>query len=415
MPKFLSRFRYHLAVFFAVIGPGFITAVVDNDSGGIYTYSAAGARFGYLPLWTLLPITLALIIAQEMSSRMGAVTGKGLSDLIREEFGLRVTFLMMALLVVTNLTNVMAEFAGIASSLELFRVSRYISVPLAAVAVWFLVVKGNYQSVEKIFLFACVFYVTYVISGFLVKPDWKEAAIYSVKPVLLLEPAYIYMLIGMVGTTIAPWMQFYLQAAVVEKGITAKEYAESRIEVIVGCFMTSVIAFFIIVACAGAIYSIMPRDIDSAAEAALALKPFGEYAFLLFAAGLFNASIFAASILPLSTAYTVCEGMGFEAGVNRRMREAPIFYSLYTLLIAAGAAVVLIPGFDLVRMTILSQVLNGMLLPFVLIPMVMLINKRDLMGEWVNPRWFNLVSWITVVIMIGLTLAYAGITLRGVH
>jgi NRAMP (natural resistance-associated macrophage protein)-like metal ion transporter len=415
MPKFLTRFRYHLVIFFAVIGPGFITAVVDNDSGGIYTYSAAGARFGYLPLWTLLPITLALIITQEMCSRMGAVTGKGLSDLIREEFGLRITFLMMALLVVTNLTNVMAEFAGIASSLELFHVSRYISVPLSAIAVWLLVVKGNYQSVEKIFLFACVFYVTYVISGFLVKPDWKVAAIYSVRPVLLFEPAYIYMLIGMVGTTIAPWMQFYLQAAVVEKGITAKEYAESRIEVIVGCFMTAVIAFFIIVACAGAIYSVMPRDIDSAAEAALALKPFGEYAFLLFAAGLFNASIFAASILPLSTAYTVCEGLGFEAGVNRRMREAPIFYSLYTLLIAAGAGVVLIPGFDLVRMTILSQVLNGMLLPFVLIPMVLLINKRDLMGEWVNPRWFNLVSWITVVVMIGLTLAYAGITLRGVH
>ena len=415
MRKFFGRFRYHIVIFFAVVGPGFITAVVDNDSGGIYTYSAAGARFGYLPLWTLLPITVALIITQEMCSRMGAVTGKGLSDLIREQFGLRITFLMMALLVLTNLTNVMAEFAGVASSLELFKVSRYISVPLAALAVWFLVVKGNYQSVEKIFLFACVLYVTYVISGFLVKPDWKEAAIYSVKPVLLLEPAYIYMLIGMVGTTIAPWMQFYLQAAVVEKGITAKEYAESRTEVIVGCFMTSVIAFFIIVACAGAIYSVMPRDIDSAAEAALALKPFGEYAFLLFAAGLLNASVFAASILPLSTAYTVCEGLGFESGVSRRMREAPVFYYLYTSLIVVGAGVVLIPGFDLVRMTILSQVLNGMLLPFVLIPMVILINKRDLMGQWVNPRWFNLVSWITVVVMVGLTLAYAGITLRGVH
>jgi Mn2+/Fe2+ NRAMP family transporter len=415
MRKLLGRFRYHIAIFFAVVGPGFITAVVDNDSGGIYTYSAAGARFGYLPLWTLLPITVALIITQEMCSRMGAVTGKGLSDLIREEFGLRITFLMMAMLVITNLTNVMAEFAGVASSLELFKVSRYISVPLAAIAVWFLVVKGNYRSVEKIFLFACVLYVTYVISGFLVKPDWKEAAIYSVKPVLLLEPAYIYMLIGMVGTTIAPWMQFYLQAAVVEKGITAKEYAESRIEVVVGCFMTAVIAFFIIVACAGAIYSVAPKELDSAAEAALGLKPFGEYAFLLFAAGLLNASIFAASILPLSTAYTVCEGLGFESGVSRRMREAPIFYFLYTLLIVVGAGVVLIPGFNLVRMTILSQVLNGMLLPFVLIPMVILINKRDLMGEWVNSRWFNLVSWITVVVMVGLTLAYAGITLRGVR
>jgi NRAMP (natural resistance-associated macrophage protein)-like metal ion transporter len=413
MRKLLSRFRLHLAVFFAVIGPGFITAVVDNDSGGIYTYSAAGARFGYLPLWTLLPITLVLIVTQEMCSRMGAVTGKGLSDLIREEFGLRITFLLMTLLVVANMTNVMAEFAGIASSLELFHISRYISVPLSAVAVWFLVVKGNYRSVEKIFLFACVFYVRYVISGILVKPDWKEAAIYSVRPVLLLEPDYIYMLIGMVGTTIAPWMQFYLQAAVVEKGITAKDYAESRIEVIVGCVMTSVIAFFIIVACAGAIYTVRPRDIADASEAALGLKPFGEYAYLLFSAGLFNASIFAACILPLSTAYSVCEGLGFESGVNKRLREAPAFYFLYTLLIVVGAGVILIPGFPLVRMILLSQVLNGVLLPFVLIFMVLLINKHELMNEWINPRWFNMVSWGTVVVMIGLTLALVGISLRG--
>src|SRR5882762_8062859 len=263
MRRLISRFRYHLAVFFAVLGPGFITAVVDNDSGGILTYSQAGARFGYLPLWTLLPITIVLIITQEMCSRMGAVTGKGLSDLIREEFGLRITFLMMALLVLVNLTNVMSEFAGVASSLELFQISKYISVPLAAIAVWLLIVKGNYQSVEKVFLFACIFYVTYIISGILVKPDWKVAAIYSVRPVLMLEPSYIYMLIGMVGTTIAPWMQFYLQAAVVEKGITAKEYAGSRIEVIVGCVMTSVIAFFIIVACAGAIWSVHPRDLEN--------------------------------------------------------------------------------------------------------------------------------------------------------
>jgi Mn2+/Fe2+ NRAMP family transporter len=344
---------------------------------------------------------------------MGAVTGKGLSDLIREEFGLRVTFLMMTLLVLANFTNVVAEFAGIASSLELFHISRYVSVPLSAVGVWFLVVKGNYRSVEKIFLFACVFYVTYIISGFLVKPDWKQAALYSVKPVLMLDSGYIYMLIGMVGTTIAPWMQFYLQSAVVEKGVSAKEYAASRIEVIVGCILTDVIAFFIVVACAGAIYSVAPRDIQDAKEAALGLKPFGEYAFLLFSAGLFNASIFAACILPLSTAYSVCEGLGFEAGVNRRIREAPIFYFLYTLLIVAGAGVILIPGFPLVRMILLSQVLNGVLLPFVLIFMVILINKTDLMGEWVNPRWFNFTTWVTVAIMIGLTLALVGITVRG--
>ena len=415
MRKLLSRFRYHIAVFLAVLGPGFITAVVDNDSGGIYTYSAAGAQFGYLPLWTLLPITLVLVITQEMCSRMGAVTGKGLSDLIREEFGLRLTFLMMTLLVLVNITNVMSEFAGVASALELFHISRYISVPIAAIAVWLLVVKGNYQSVEKVFLFACVLYITYAISGLLVKPDWKEAAINSVRPVLLLQPAYIYMLIGMVGTTIAPWMQFYLQAAVVEKGITAKEYAESRIEVIVGCFMTSLIAFFIIVACAGTIFRTHPREIQDAAEAAQGLRPFGEYAFLLFSAGLFNASIFAACILPLSTAYTVCEGLGFEAGVNKRLSEAPIFYFLYTLLIVVGAGVVLIPKFPLIQMILLSQVLNGVLLPFVLIFMVLLINKQELMGEWANPRWFNLISWVTVVFIIGLTLAWVGVSVRGVH
>jgi NRAMP (natural resistance-associated macrophage protein)-like metal ion transporter len=415
MRKTLYRLRYQIAVFLAVLGPGFITANVDNDAGGIFTYSAAGARWGYLPLWTLLPITIALIVTQEMCSRMGAVTGKGLSDLIREEFGLRITFVVMTLLVLVNLTNVMSEFAGIASSLELFHISRYFSVPLSALAVWLLVVKGKYTSVEKIFLGACVFYAAYIVSGVLVKPDWKVAAIYSVKPVWLLDPHYIEMLIGMVGTTIAPWMQFYLQAAVVEKGISAKEYAASRVEVIVGCVATDVVAFFIIVACAGAIYTVQPRDINSAAEAAEGLKPFGQYAFLLFSAGLFNASLFAACILPLSTAYSVCEGLGFEAGVNRQFGEAPIFYWLYTLLIAIGAGVVLVPAFPLVKMILLSQVINGVLLPVVLIFMIILINKRELMQEWVNSRWYNLVSWTTVVVMIGLTLAFAGITIKGLR
>ncbi len=408
----LKRFRYHIAVFFSVIGPGFITAMVDNDAGGIYTYSQAGAKYGYLPLWTLLPITALLIVAQEMSSRMGAVTGKGLSDLIREEFGLRTTFLMMAALVAANLTNVMANFAGIASSLELFHVSRYVSVPLGAVTVWLLVVKGTYRGVEKVFLLATALYICYIVSGILVKPDWKEAAIYSVKPVLMLDPAYITILIGMVGTSVAPWMQFYLQAAVVEKGITAKEYAESRVEVIVGCVVMTITAFFIIVACAGAIYSVAPRDIRDGADAALGLKPFGQYAFLLFCAGLLNASLFAACIQPLSTAFTVCEGLGFESGVNRRFQEAPVFYWLFTLLIAVGAGVILIPDFPLVRMILFSQVLNGMLLPFVLIFMILLINRRGLMKEWVNSRGYNAVAWTAVVVMVGLTLALLGITLR---
>ena len=412
MPVMFKRLRYQLAAFIAVLGPGIITANVDNDAGGIFTYSQAGARWGYLPLWTLIPITISLILVQEMCSRMGAVTGKGLSDLIREEFGLRVTFAVMTLLVLVNLTNVMSEFAGVASSLELFGVSRYISVPLCAVGVWFLVVKGNYQSVEKIFLFSCVLYVTYVISGFLVKPDWKEAAIYSVRPVLIFDAGYLTMLIGMVGTSIAPWMQFYLQAAIVEKGITAKEYKESRIEVIVGCIAMTVIAFFIIVACAGAIYNVAPRDIKDAADAALGLKPFGPYAFLLFAAGLFNASLFAACILPLSTAYSVCEGLGFESGVNRRFKEAPIFYWLFTGLIVAGAGIVLIPHFPLVKMILLSQVINGALLPFVLIFMTLLINKSKLMHEWVNPRFYNAIAWVSVALMIGLTMALVALSIK---
>ena len=408
----IKRFRYHIAIFFSVIGPGFITAVVDNDAGGIFTYSQAGAKFGYLPLWTLLPITILLIVAQEMCSRMGAVTGKGLSDLIREEFGLRTTFFMMAALVLANLTNVMANFAGVASSLGLFGVSKFVSVPLAAVAVWFLIVKSSYQSVEKIFLFACSLYICYIISGILVKPDWKEAAIYSVKPVLIFEKEYIGMLIAMVGTSVAPWMQFYLQAAVVEKGISAKAYNESRVEVIVGCIVMSVIAFFIIVACAGAIWANKPQDITDASDAAIALKPFGTWAFLLFSAGLFNASIFAASIQPLSTAYTVCEGLGFESGVNKSFREAPIFYWLFTFLVVVGAGVILLPNFPLIKMILWSQVINGILLPFVLIYMILIINKKGLMKEWTNSRAYNLVAWSAVAVMIGLTLALVGISVR---
>jgi Mn2+/Fe2+ NRAMP family transporter len=407
-----KRLRYPMVMFFGVLGPGFITAMVDNDAGGILTYSQAGARWGYLPLWTLLPITLLLIVTQEMCSRMGAVTGKGLQDLIREEFGLRTTFLMMAALVLVNLACIMADFAGVATSLELFGISRYITVPLGAALVWLLIVKGSYSSVEKIFLALCLVYASYVISGVLARPDWKQAAIYSVRPVLMLEGSYIAMVIGMIGTSVTPWMQFYQQAAVVEKGIGPKELAASRIEVTLSCILTSAVAFFIVVSCAGAIYSVAPRDITNAAEAAEGLRPFGQYASILFAIGLFNASLFAACILPLSTAYSVCEGLGFESGVNQKFREAPIFYWLFTFLIVVGAGVILIPGFPLIRMILVSQVINGIMLPFVLIFMALLINKPKLMHEWINSRFYNAVVWLSVILLIGLALALIPIAIQ---
>jgi len=409
MPFFRKGWRTRLALILAVIGPGFITANVDNDAGGIATYSVAGAQFGYTLLWTMIPITIALVIVQEMSSRMGAVTGKGLSDLIREEFGFRATFLLMVALVVTNFGNVVSEFAGVASSFELFGVSKYVVVPVAAFVVWGLVVHGTYNSIEKVFLSASAFYVAYIVSGVLAHPDWKAAALSTVTQPDSLgfrNYGYLSMVIGLVGTTIAPWMQFYLQASIVEKGVTARQYRASRIDVIVGCIFAAVVAWFIVVACAATLHSAGKYDIDSGADAALALAPLaGKYAFLLFAAGLFNASLFAACILPISTAYAVCEGLGLESGLDKRFHEAPAFYWLYTLLIVFGAGVLLVPKFPLFRVMVLSQVANGILLPFVLIFVVLLINDRHLMGSYTNSRWYNVVSWVTVGIMIGLTIA----------
>jgi NRAMP (natural resistance-associated macrophage protein)-like metal ion transporter len=406
----LNRWKGRIVLFLAVVGPGIITANVDNDAGGILTYSQAGAQYGYLLLWTMIPITLALIVVQEMSARMGAVTGKGLSDLIREEFGLRITFLMMLGILITNFGNVVTEFIGIATSLELFGLPRYVTVPVCAIIVWLIVVKGQYKSVEKVFLVASFFYITYIFAGFFAHPLWKEATAATFRPPLLhtfREQAYLFMVIGVVGTTIAPWMQFYLQSSIVEKGVTRRGLAASRWDVITGCIFTDVVAWFIIVACAATLYVHGYRDIKYAADAAQALKPLaGQYAYILFAVGLFNASLFAASILPLSTAYTVCEGMGFESGVDKKFSEAPFFYWLYTLLIVAGASVLLIPGLPLVKIAVLSQVVNGIVLPFVLIFMLLLINKKELMGTHVNTRLFNAVAWLTTVVMIGLTMAW---------
>lgn len=404
-----KHWRTRIFLLFAVIGPGFITANVDNDAGGILTYSQAGAAFGYQLLWTIVPMTFALVVIQEMSARMGAVTGKGLSDLIREEYGLRTTFIMMVLLVITNFGNVVAEFAGIAGSMELFLVPKWISVPVAAAIVWLLIVKGSYKRVEKVFVLASFFYIAYIIAGVLANPDWRTAMVSTVKPPrrpVWTNQQYLYMITGMIGATIAPWMQFYLQASVVEKGATMKQYKALKIDVWVGSIFAPVVAAFIVIACAATLYIHGIHDVETAADAARALQPLaGPYASFLFAAGLFNASLFAASILPLSTAYTVCEGLGFESGVDRRFGEAPFFYWLYTGLIIAGAAVVLTPDFPLVKVAVLSQVLNGVLLPFILIFMLLLVNKRELMGKYVNSRTFNVIAWATALVMIVLSVA----------
>jgi Mn2+/Fe2+ NRAMP family transporter len=401
--------RLRLLMVLAVIGPGFIAGEGGNDAGGIWTYSVAGAQFGYSLLWAMIPATIALIVVQEMAARMGAVTGKGLSDLIREEFGFRITFFLMIALVVTNFANVTAEFAGVASSLELFGVSRYIIVPLAAAAVWMLVVQGTYGTVEKIFLTASAFYVCYIVAGLLAGPDWLAAARATFAPPEangIRNYGYVYMLIGLVGTTISPWMQFYLQASVVEKGVTVRQYRASRWDVIVGSVFAAIVAWFIIVACAATLHRTGVTTITSAADAAQALRPLaGEYAYLLFAAGLLNASLFAATVLPITTAYTVCEGLGFESGLDKKFHEAPAFYWLYTLLIVTGAGVLLVPNFPMTHMMVLSQVVNGIVLPFVLIFMLILTNDRELMGDHVNTRGFNIIAWTTVAVMIGLTLA----------
>ena len=395
----------NVLLFLAVIGPGIITANVDNDAGGITTYSLAGAQFGTTLLWTLLPITLALIVVQEMAARMGAVTGKGLADLIRENFGVKLTFYLMISLLIANYGNTVSEFAGIAASMQLFGVSKFVSVPLAAVAIWLLVVRGSYRSVERIFLVACVFYFVYPVSAFLAKPVWREVLHDTLVPSRFrFDSGYVGMLIGLVGTTIAPWMQFYLQSSVVEKGIRKDRYWISRWDVVVGCVVTDVVAFFIIVACAVTLFTHGVKITD-AADAARSLEPLaGRYASSLFAFGLLNASLFAAAILPLSTVYYVCEAFGWEAGVDKKWEEAKAFYGIYTAMIVMGAAVVLLPNFPLIQTMFVSQVANGIALPPVLVFMLLLVNKRSLMGDQVNGRFFNAVAWLTAIVVVALTL-----------
>jgi Mn2+/Fe2+ NRAMP family transporter len=396
--------RKNILLFFAILGPGIITANVDNDAGGITTYSLAGAHFGYTLLWVMVPTTIALVVIQEMCARMGAVTGKGLSDLIRESFGVKVTFYVMIALLLTNMGNSISEFAGIAASLEIFGINKYISVPISAVIVWLLVVKGSYKFVEKVFLVACMVYIAYPIAAFMAGPKWDIILASSVIPTFKADSSYLIMMIGMVGTTIAPWMQFYQQSAVVEKGITIDQYSFTRVDVVVGCIIAIIVASFIVIACASTI-NVQGLTINTAADAALALQPLvGRHASLLFAFGLFNASLFAACILPLSTAYYICEGMGWESGIDKDFRKAPQFFWLFTTIIILSAAFILFPNAPLIMIMFISQVVNGAVLPFVLVFMLILINDHKLMGNHANGPVFNTIAWVTVVVMIVLTL-----------
>jgi len=396
-------FIKNLLLFLAILGPGIITGSVDNDAGGITTYSVAGAMYGYHMLWTLVPAFVVLLVVQEMNARMGIVTGKGLADLIRENFGVRITFFVFLLLVIADIGNTATEFAGVAGSLGVFGVSKYISVPLAAIVVWIMVVKGNYKTTERIFLFFSVCLFSYIISAVLAKPDWSAIGTAVVHPHIQYTGAYLGMVLGIVGTTIAPWMQFYMQSAVIEKRIKIEEYKFAVWDVIIGCVATVVVAFFIIVAC-GATLNINGVVINEAKDAAMSLKPFaGAFSAHLFAFGLFIASIFSAAILPIAAAFYVCEAFGFEAGVDKKIYEAPQFYALFTLIMAVAVGIILIPGAPLITITIWSQILNAMMLPVVLISMIVMVNNPKIMGAYVNNKAQNIIGWSTTIILLVLS------------
>jgi len=405
---FFSRgqsWRRRIALFLAVIGPGIITSNVDNDAGGIAVYTQAGSAYGYALLWALVPMTIALYVTEEMCARMGVVTGKGLSDLIREEFGFRSTFFVMITGFLVDLGNVVAEFAGVAAALQIFGISKYVAVPLAAALVWLLVLKGNYRQVEVVFLIACVFYLTYLFSALLSHPDWLQAARMTVIPSVRYDTGYLITLTALVGTTIAPWQFFYLQAGFVEKKVGPRQYPQARLDVLLGSISCMIIVFFIIICTAATLHASGLANISDAGEAAKALIPLaGKWAGLTFAFGLLNASLFAATILPLSTAHVICEGLGFEAGLDHKFKEAPAFYWLYTILIVVGAGIVMLPNAPLWKIFIFSQVGNGVWLPIVIIFILLLINRKDLMGEHTNTLLFNIIAWVTAVAMIILTL-----------
>jgi Mn2+/Fe2+ NRAMP family transporter len=400
----IKKYWREILLFLAIMGPGIITGSVDNDAGGITTYSVAGAIYGYKLLWTLIPSFIILAVVQEMNARMGIITGQGLADLIRENFGVKITFFIFLGLIAADIGNTATEFAGVAGSLMIFGVSKYISVPLSAIAVWILVVKGNYKISERIFLAFSFCLLSYIISAILAKPDWKEIGAALLKPTMHFNKGYLSMVLGIVGTTIAPWMQFYMQSAVIEKRIKKEDYKFALWDVIIGCTATIVVAFFIIVACSATLNknSIV---INEAKDAAVSLRPFaGAFASQLFAFGLFVASIFSATILPLATAFYVCEAFGFEAGINKRLREAPQFYALFTAIMVVAIAIILIPNAPLIAITIWSQVINAVLLPAVLMSMILIVNNKRIMGGFVNNKFQNAVGWSTTIILITLTI-----------
>jgi len=393
----------NLVVFLAILGPGIITGSVDNDAGGITTYSVAGALYGYNLLWTMFPAFLVLVIVQEMNARMGIVTGKGLADLIREYAGVKITFFIFIGLLVADIGNTTTEFAGVAGSMQVFNISKYISVPISALLVWWLVVKGTYKFSERVFLIFSAFLLVYVVSALLGKPHWHDIGQAMIKPDIKYTKDYLTIVIGIIGTTIAPWMQFYMQSAVIEKGLTISDYKYTLADVVIGSIITVVVAFFIIVACASTLH-LNGIKIEEAKDAAFALKPLaGDLASATFAFGLFIASIFSATILPVATAFYVCEAFGFEAGIDKKWKEAPQFYWLFTSIIIIGAAIILIPNAPLILITLWSQVANGILLPVVLICMILIVNNKEVMGEHVNNRFQNIFGWFTISVLIGLT------------
>jgi NRAMP (natural resistance-associated macrophage protein)-like metal ion transporter len=405
-----------MIAFFAVLGPGFITASAGNDVGGIATYSAAGARFGYATLWTLVALTISLIVVQEMAGRMGAVTGQGLAGLIRENFGLRTTLLAMAALFFINTGIAATEFAGIGAASEIFGVSRYFAVPTAMAIVFLFVLRLPNKIVERIFVALSLVYLSYVVSGVLAHPDWGQVARGTFVPTIQRDPAFLFTVVGLIGTTISPYMQFFLQSAVVDKGSRARDLPAIRADVILGSALAIVLAGFMIIANGATIYQAAlhtgkpPLDIGSAQaqDFALALKPLaGNFAEMLFAFGILNAGIFTATVLPLSTAYIVCEAFGLEASLDRRFREAPVFYSLFAGAIVLGAGLVLlVPKESLVKFIVYAQVVQGVLLPFELVLMLLVINRPRVMGRYVNTRFANVVGWTTAAAIGGLALVY---------